>query len=299
MDATFCESPVVFECQGESLLGILSAPVAGVASSGVGVLIIVGGPQYRAGSHRQFVQLARAAAAAGHHAFRFDVRGMGDSTGNPRGFEEIDDDIDAAVRAFASRAPGVRRLALMGLCDGASAALLYVASKRESPVAALCLLNPWVRSEASLARTHVKHYYARRFRQPEFWRKVFKGQVGGEAVKSVLRALRLAFTGQPSAPLAQTSLPFAMRMARSCASFEGHQLIALSEVDLTAREFADQLTSSPVWAAAATRAGVTVAHLPEADHTLSTESARQRFDALALQWLDSWSGHRTTGMSTP
>ena len=42
-----------------------------------GMLIVVGGPQYRAGSHRQFTLLARDVAATGVPTMRFDYRGMG------------------------------------------------------------------------------------------------------------------------------------------------------------------------------------------------------------------------------
>ena len=57
-----------------------------------GVLVIVGGPQYRVGSHRQYVQLSRHLAEQGIASMRFDVRGMGDSPGVQRSFEEIDDE---------------------------------------------------------------------------------------------------------------------------------------------------------------------------------------------------------------
>ncbi|KAB8057318.1 hydrolase 1, exosortase A system-associated, partial [Janthinobacterium violaceinigrum] len=58
------------------LVGILSLPAA---PGPRGVLIVTGGPQYRVGSHRQFVLLARALAAQGVPVLRFDLRGMGDS----------------------------------------------------------------------------------------------------------------------------------------------------------------------------------------------------------------------------
>jgi len=64
------------------------------------VLIIVGGPQYRVGSHRQFVLLARHLAAQGIPVMRFDVRGMGDSKGKPRNFGQLDDDLRAATDCF-------------------------------------------------------------------------------------------------------------------------------------------------------------------------------------------------------
>jgi hypothetical protein len=45
------------------------------------VVIIVVGPQYRAGLHRQFVSLARTLSTAGFLVLRYDYRGMGDSDG--------------------------------------------------------------------------------------------------------------------------------------------------------------------------------------------------------------------------
>ena len=59
------EQVLNFSCAGEHLLGIVAAPAAPV-SAPLGVLIIVGGPQYRAGSHRQFVSLSRGLASAGY-----------------------------------------------------------------------------------------------------------------------------------------------------------------------------------------------------------------------------------------
>ena len=51
------ETALTFPCQQQSLVGILHNPEQ---VSTVGVVIVVGGPQYRVGSHRQFTQLARA-----------------------------------------------------------------------------------------------------------------------------------------------------------------------------------------------------------------------------------------------
>ena len=163
---SYTEQALVIHCHGDSLAGIASVPDAPRDSA---VIIVVGGPQYRAGSHRQFVLLARSLAEAGYPALRFDARGMGDSTGDARDFESITDDIGCALAAFHQALPAVRRFVLWGLCDGASAALLYVERTQDPRVAGLCLANPWVRSEASLARTQVKHYYTQRVLQRDFW----------------------------------------------------------------------------------------------------------------------------------
>ncbi|MDQ2695687.1 MAG: hydrolase 1, exosortase A system-associated, partial [Pseudomonadota bacterium] len=111
------ETAFVFACRGDELPGILHHGAAGAAR---GLLLVVGGPQYRVGSHRQFVLLARDLAAAGIPVLRFDYRGMGDAGGDFAGFEGVDDDIAAALDAFFARCPGLREVVLWGLCDAAS-----------------------------------------------------------------------------------------------------------------------------------------------------------------------------------
>ena len=107
------DDPLTLRCGDDWLLAMLSRPAE---PRDTAVVVIVGGPQYRAGSHRQFVLLARGLAAAGCPVLRFDARGMGDSDGDARTFESIDDDIGAAI-------DGVRRAlrACGGSCCGACA----------------------------------------------------------------------------------------------------------------------------------------------------------------------------------
>jgi alpha/beta superfamily hydrolase len=146
------EEPVVFACEGEALVGVVSH---GRHAAATGVAIVVGGPQYRIGSHRQFVLLARALADAGIPALRFDYRGMGDATGLQRTFEDVGLRCRGSGRnAVCSR----RRVArgAVGLCDGASAALFHAA--RNPRVAGLVLINPWVRTEQGVARAYLGSY---------------------------------------------------------------------------------------------------------------------------------------------
>lgn len=168
------ERAFLFPCAGETLPGIVSLPDQGTPPE-VGLLIVVGGPQYRVGSHRLFVKLARHAASQGLAAMRFDYRGMGDATGEMRTFEHIDDDLAAAMGAFRQQVPSLKRIVLWGLCDGASAACMYAA--RDPHVQGLILLNPWVHTTEGAAETKLRHYYLQRLFSAALWRKLLSGQM--------------------------------------------------------------------------------------------------------------------------
>lgn len=276
----YAESAVAFPCAGETLQGVLARPAEPGASAAVGVLIVVGGPQYRIGSHRQFVLLARHLAAHGHAVLRFDVRGMGDSTGAQRGFEALHDDVAAGIGALM-QVQGIERVALWGLCDGASASLLYMETTNDDRVAGVALLNPWVRSPESLARTHVKHYYRERLLQPAFWGKLLHGGVGLTAVRELgANALR-AVRGLSS----DSTLSFQQRMAAAWSRFEGEILVLLSEQDWTAREFKEHVRQSPDWKSALGRPGVQWHGITGADHTFSDRQARRQVEDVTLKWL--------------
>ncbi|HEY9109119.1 MAG TPA: hydrolase 1, exosortase A system-associated [Roseateles sp.] len=274
------ESVLGFTCEGEPLVGILAEPDGTPAD--VGVLIIVGGPQYRAGSHRQFTLLARQLASDGFAALRFDYRGMGDSGGEARDFEGVDTDIAAAIDALLAARPVLKRVALWGLCDAASAALLYVQATGDPRVAGLCLLNPWVRSAATLAQTHVKHYYWRRMREKGFWLKLLRGGVGLAALRGLGSNLRLA---RGAGRGAGTTLAFQERMAVGLDGFAGPALLMLSGDDYTAQEFIEYSRSSAAWAAALQRPHLLTTPLPGADHTLSSARHRETAETHTLTWL--------------
>ncbi len=274
------ESVLSFACEGEPLVGILAEPEGKPAD--VGVLIIVGGPQYRVGSHRQFALLARHLAANGFAALRFDYRSMGDSPGEARDFLGVDADIGAAIDALLAARPALKRVVLWGLCDAASAALLYLDSTRDPRVAGVALLNPWARSAATLARTHVKHYYWRRLRQPEFWLKLLRGGVGLTALRGLGSNLRLARgSGKPKAD----SRSFQDRMATGLRGFEGPALLVLSGDDYTAREFSLHAQASPAWAGLLDNPRLQCASLAEADHTFSGPGQATGVAVITLNWL--------------
>jgi exosortase A-associated hydrolase 1 len=290
------EEAVSFACENEALIGVLSRPRS---TTETGVVIIVGGPQYRVGSHRQFVLLARALADGGFAVLRFDVRGMGDSGGEPRSFDTAGDDVAAAIDALQRRVPGVKRIVLLGLCDGASAALLYCQAKDDARVCGLCLLNPWVRSEASLAVTHVKHYYTRRLLQPEFWRKLARGEVGAAAARAALRSVRTALAAKEASSAIARHPPFQERMAEGWSRFEGNILLVLSGDDYTAKEFIEHVRQSAAWKGALRRGKLVRHELPDADHTFSSGVARVAMETLTVNWLRESSSETSSPTTLP
>lgn len=276
----YSEQAIVFPCAGEQLLGIVAQPEQ---AESTGVLIIVGGPQYRGGSHRQFLLLSRALATAGYPAMRFDYRGMGDSTGELRNFEAVESDIAAAVDAFMAASPELERIVLWGLCDAASASLLYLHALKDERLGGLVLLNPWVRSEATLARAHIKHYYVQRLLQPEFWRKLLSGNLGiGRAIGGLLGSLKNA--RQTNSP-ANRELSFQEKMC--CAMTESvlPTLLILSGNDYTAKEFVEATQIAPAWQQVLTQKRVSRCELADADHTFSSASWRLAVEEATLGWL--------------
>lgn len=279
------EEAVVFACEGEQLLGILCRP-ANAQPSACGVVIVVGGPQYRAGSHRQFVQWSRALAAAGHAVLRFDVRGMGDSTGAQRSFQALDADIGAAVNCLLDRCAGLAGVVLGGLCDGASASLLYLQRQRDERVLGLVLLNPWVRSEQTLSRTYVKHYYLQRLADRSFWSRLLRGRVALQAARELFGHLAAAFGRRASSPASPAAAaPYPELMAAALRQQPRPVLLALSGNDYTAKEFLEFTELSPDWVRWLAAPHVRRLDLPGADHTLSQTEPRAQFEQASIAWL--------------
>lgn len=273
------EYAVVLECGGGRCVALVH-PAAN-AGQRIGVVIVVGGPQYRAGSHRQFVLTARALARADFPVLRFDYRGMGDSDGEQRTFESVHEDIRLAVDAVV-RECGVSQVVLYGLCDAASAVLMYCLD--DARVAGLVVLNPWVRTVQGEASAQLWYYYPRRILQRSFWAKLFQGNLPvARAVAGLFGTVKRSQSAPGAAAAPRES--FIDRMLKGCTNFRGQVLLLISGRDLTAAEFEDLCRKSHRWNQATRRGGVEIQRLDQADHTFSTRSDLERANALCVDWL--------------
>ncbi len=262
----------------QSLVGVLTCPGRKVERQPIGVVIVVGGPQTRVGSHRQFVLLARALAASGDPCLRFDYTGMGDSPGPLPDFETAGGDIGLACDALLVAEPGCRHLALWGLCDGATAALFH--AQGDHRVSAVIAANPWARSESTRSAALVQSHYRSRLRSRDFWKKLVSGGVDvvGAAREALGHAVRAKRVGRVSSR-PQAGLP--ARLSQALRSSRARLRLQLSGNDLTAAEFELAMKQSGALA----HAPDAILRLDEADHTFSDPAAWSAVMADTLDFL--------------
>jgi exosortase A-associated hydrolase 1 len=284
------EQAFFFDCAGDQLLGVVSHPDHGALPK-VGMLIIVGGPQYRVGSHRLFVRVARHAAAHGLAAMRFDYRGMGDATGELRNFESVNDDIRAAVNAFQRQVPSLQRIVLWGLCDGASAACMY--APQDPRIHGVILLNPWVNTIEGSAQAKLRHYYLKRLFSAALWRKLLTGQMprvlpflAQLRTLMVARLQRLLITRPDTAsPRHPDNDALPQRTGRLLARSGVPVGVMLSDDDKVAREFEAQALPTAEWQKVQRDQWLGLLHLDPADHTVTSAEARQRLCEQTVAWI--------------
>ncbi|MDX3772867.1 hydrolase 1, exosortase A system-associated [Chromatiaceae bacterium AAb-1] len=281
----FNEQLICFSSGSHQLQGILSS-----ATGDTAVLIITGGPQYRAGSHRQFVKQCRALAKVNIPSLRFDVTGMGDSEGPAQPFYRHQQDIAAAIAALQQHCPQVNKIVLWGLCDAASASLLYLYQQYDSSVQALVLMNPWVRQQQSHAQTMLKHYYWQRLISKAFWQKVFGGRLSlrqsWQDFTAILQRSRSAVKAADSSEAEPTNEQnYVSHMLQGWQAFKGKVLLITSGNDLTAQEFLTLCQQDANWQQQLQQASHH--HLPDATHTFSSERWRRQTEQLTVDFIQS------------
>ncbi len=222
-----------FPCAGKTLAATLDE-----APGTTGLLIVSGGNEIRIGAHRGMAELAATIGAAGHPVFRYDRRGIGDSSGENNGFESTAQDISEAAAAFRHEAPHITRIVAFGNCDAASALILFHA---QAPIDALILTNPWTIEPSADGNdlpppAAIRSRYLEKLKSP---RELLRLLTGGVNIRKLISGLAKASVKQSQPP---TSLP--ARLATSLAAAKVPVTILLAERDNTALAFADHWKST-------------------------------------------------------
>lgn len=193
---------IAFPCEGAVLAGSLDQ-----GSGATGVLLVIGGSQTRIGSHRMYERLAKSLAENDYPCFRFDRRGVGDSEGEDPGFKGSEADLLAAAAAFRSECPALTRLIGFGLCDGATALVLFGDA---AGLDGLILANPWlVETEAGEPPpAAIRQHYRQRLLSKAGWKKILTGAVD---YRKLWRGIRSIFSRRKEQSLAQDVLKALLR----------------------------------------------------------------------------------------
>ena len=292
MVSSFLDSPVSFPSGSDLLQGIISQPQE---SYNTAVIIVVGGPQFRVGSHRQFVLLARYLASHGVLALRFDYAGMGYSAGRPKKFFEVDQDINAATKFVNENFPNITRIFLWGLCDAASAILFTAYTDQR--INGIIIANPWVRSEASHSEAVLKNYYRDRIFSWDVWkellsspRKILNAMISLANVcfKVVMNIFRASKAKQQSInEITQNARQnnLAASVLEGMSRFKGPICLLLSEQDLTADEFRRVFESSDWLHDADNEKKIAIYKLEGVDHTFSSAAWRARVEQITKDFV--------------
>lgn len=260
---------LTFPCAGDTLYATLDLPDSGDTASGL--LLISGGNEIRSGAHAGQAMLAARLTQAGHAVFRYDRRGIGDSSGDNHGFLSSETDIAAALACFREQLPGLTGIAAFGNCDAAAALILF---HETLALDALILANPWTFEEEAAENDlppaeAIRARYWQRLKDPQALKRLVSGGVNfGKLAKGLGRAA----TGDSDAPA-----PFARQLSTSLAAADMPVTILLAEQDRTAQYF---LTAwnGPAFADCHHRSNIHVKRLANGSHSFA--------DAEAQQWLD-------------
>ena len=281
------ETTLTFGPQGD-LLGTVTFPASDAASIPTfGVLLFNAGVIHRVGAHRVNVKLARALAAHGIAALRFDLHGMGDSV-RADGRLSYKDQVIADLRAgmdLLQSTTGTRHFALVGFCSGALPS--YWTAQADARVSAIVLYDALY---FATARSVLRYLGVRLMRHgfgPKAWavwsRVALRGAAGvfGKIGRMVARR------GQAS--------PVETRSADSDADARldpkefGQSLLDLAQrgtgvmvfsagTDFSAVNYADQLRET-LGLQQIRHDRLLFAHLPDIDHAVTTRVAQR-------QWID-------------
>jgi exosortase A-associated hydrolase 1 len=288
------EQTAQFECDGRRLYGILHLPDQPQVIERV-VLMVVGGPQTRIGSHRLYVQMARFLCAQGIAVFRFDYAGVGDSEDVWTGYKFAGPSIFAAIDFLFKEIPLLKDVILWSLCDGATASAVF-GQHEQQRIAGMILCNPYLHSATSQAKTILRHYYAKRILEKDFWQKVLALRLNVSASLASFNALvkRSQNSNGKAAdalhPEEYASEIHPDELVHGLSSFRRPLRFLLSTADLTALQFRDFCRRQKKLQRAFKTRRYTIDYVDAADHTFSNSQSKRLLFLKTLLALNSFEG---------
>jgi alpha-beta hydrolase superfamily lysophospholipase len=266
-----------------SLVGIHTPPAVPAAREpGTFVVILNAGIIHRVGPNRLHVELARAIAASGYSALRFDLSGIGDS--RPRAdtlppLEAALADVREAVDSL-SKERGATRFVLIGLCSGAN--LSIISASTDERIAAVGLIDPYI---PRTRRYYFNHYFGRMGRV-QSWRNFLRGEHPvWHWIKDRLASRRIDASGSTRASdPSEREIRSFLEGAYGSAAKRGVKIFAAFTADLEAQHnYREQIIEAfPEIPLASV---LQLHYFTHADHTFSSSRDRWQLIEVLVKWL--------------
>jgi pimeloyl-ACP methyl ester carboxylesterase len=263
-----------------TLIGTVTLPGDTAPASGKrGVLLTNAGIIPRIGPHRLNVLLARRAAEAGLHAFRFDMAGLGDSERREDGgtlLQQRVADIRIAMDQM-QRSHGLQRFAMVGFCSGAD--LAHLTALEDARLDTIVMFDPYIyRTPRALLNHFLRQAQVRGWPHALgiAFRSLFNARDGRADAASLNSGIIQGRSIFPSRD------EFAQRL-RTLRSRGVRILMVFSGGNQTLYNYAGQFEDGFRRYGLADQ--IENAYLPQCDHMITTATAQSSFMDLVLPWL--------------
>ena len=260
---------------GEGLIGIVSEPDAPRAGRLRAVVMTNIGMHHRVGPFRLYVELARALAASGVCALRFDLSGMGDSvtrrdaaTPSDSAQRDLVDAMDWLQGAY-----GIDEFVLLGLCSGVDST--HAVAARDPRVTGAIFIDGYAYPTAGY---YVRHYLVRPLQLPRWVR------FGRRLLRGERRATRPA----DGATVFERELPTKAEFRRDVRTItaRGTRLLFMYTAGANRRINASRQVFEML-GADVTNECITSEFMPSADHVFSRTVQRAHLFDRVVRWVTS------------
>lgn len=266
-----------FDCCSEDLFGSLDS-----GEQATGLLIVSGGNEIRSGAHAGMSKLAHSVASHGFPVFRFDRRGIGDSSGNNQEFLSAHEDIKSAALRFRSLCPKLEKMVAFGNCDAATALAYFGTS---ASLDAYILANPWVIENSVGEDTNatvpnaaaIRSRYWARIKDPKSIVDLFSGKID----------ISKLFKGIKQAAKMQANTDLALRLRDSLANLECPTDILLANRDTTALAFKASWVSDQ-YKGLRRSSNISLSELDSASHSFADEKSKKWLETNILRVLEAF-----------